>query len=150
MPTAVPIAVAAVATTSAADTPIAADAPIAARAPDLAERAGPDTVPLPDDRIREARPRRRRRRAAAALAARHRAPWLVGGNTIVKAGVAILFVGLAFLAKYAAEHTDVPVELRLAASAPRRSSCSGSAGACACRGPAMRRCCRAARSRCST
>ena len=40
--------------------------------------------------------------------------WLVGGNTIVKAGVAILFVGLAFLAKYAAEHTQVPVEFRLA------------------------------------
>ena len=41
--------------------------------------------------------------------------WLVGGNTIVKAGVAILFVGLAFLAKYAAEHTQLPPELRLAA-----------------------------------
>ena len=49
-----------------------------------------------------------------------------------------------------AEHTDVPVEWRLAASAPPRSSCSPSAGACACRGPAMRRCCRAAPSRCST
>ncbi|MEO8524513.1 MAG: DUF2339 domain-containing protein, partial [Caldimonas sp.] len=41
--------------------------------------------------------------------------WLVGGNTIVKAGVAILFVGLAFLAKYAAEHTQLSPELRLAA-----------------------------------
>ncbi len=40
--------------------------------------------------------------------------WLLGGNTIAKLGVAILFVGLAFLAKYAAEHTQVPVELRLA------------------------------------
>jgi uncharacterized membrane protein len=40
--------------------------------------------------------------------------WLVGGNTIAKAGVGILFVGLAFLAKYAAEHTQVPVEVRLA------------------------------------
>ncbi len=40
--------------------------------------------------------------------------WLFGGNTIVKAGVGILFIGLAFLAKYASEHVHVPVELRLA------------------------------------
>ncbi|CAN5237347.1 DUF2339 domain-containing protein [soil metagenome] len=40
--------------------------------------------------------------------------WLFGGNTIVKAGVAILFIGLAFLAKFATEHVQVPVELRLA------------------------------------
>jgi len=41
--------------------------------------------------------------------------WLFGGNTIVKAGIGILFVGLAFLAKYASEHAHVPVEVRLAA-----------------------------------
>lgn len=40
--------------------------------------------------------------------------WLLGGNTIVKAGIGILFIGLAFLAKYAAEHVEVPIELRLA------------------------------------
>ena len=40
--------------------------------------------------------------------------WLFGGNTIVKLGVAILFIGLAFLAKFAAQHVDVPVEVRLA------------------------------------
>jgi uncharacterized membrane protein len=40
--------------------------------------------------------------------------WLFGGNTIVKAGVGILFVGLAFLAKYASEHAHLPVEVRLA------------------------------------
>ncbi len=40
--------------------------------------------------------------------------WLLGGNTIAKAGVGILFVGLAFLARYASEHVQVPVELRLA------------------------------------
>lgn len=40
--------------------------------------------------------------------------WLFGGNTIVKAGVGILFIGLAFLAKYASEHVQVPIELRLA------------------------------------
>jgi uncharacterized membrane protein len=40
--------------------------------------------------------------------------WFFGGNTIVKAGVGILFIGLAFLAKFASEHLQVPVELRLA------------------------------------
>ena len=40
--------------------------------------------------------------------------WVFGGNTIVKAGVAILFVGLAFLARFASEHVHVPIELRLA------------------------------------
>ncbi|MCI4430921.1 MAG: DUF2339 domain-containing protein [Burkholderiales bacterium] len=48
---------------------------------------------------------------AALAAARN---WLMGGNTIVKAGVAILFIGLAFLAKFASEHVHVPVEVRLA------------------------------------
>ena len=41
--------------------------------------------------------------------------WLFGGNTIVKAGVGILFVGLAFLAKYASEHVA-----RAGRVAPRR------------------------------
>jgi uncharacterized membrane protein len=41
--------------------------------------------------------------------------WLFGGNTIVKVGVGILFIGLAFLAKYASEHAHLPVEVRLAA-----------------------------------
>jgi uncharacterized membrane protein len=40
--------------------------------------------------------------------------WLFGGNTIVKAGVAILFIGLAFLARFASERVHVPVEWRLA------------------------------------
>ena len=40
--------------------------------------------------------------------------WIFGGNTIVKLGVAILFIGLAFLAKFATEHVHVPVQLRLA------------------------------------
>ncbi len=43
--------------------------------------------------------------------------WLAGGNTIVRAGLVILFVGLAFLIKYSVEHQLVPVELRVAAVA---------------------------------
>lgn len=39
--------------------------------------------------------------------------WLLGGNTVVKVGIGILFIGLAFLAKYATEHVVLPIELRL-------------------------------------
>lgn len=41
--------------------------------------------------------------------------WLLGGNTVVRAGVLVLFVGLAFLAKYAVEQALLPPQLRLAA-----------------------------------
>ena len=41
--------------------------------------------------------------------------WLTGGNTIVRVGVLILFIGMAFLVKYAAENAMFPLELRLAA-----------------------------------
>ena len=40
--------------------------------------------------------------------------WLLGGNTIVRAGLVILFIGLSFLARWAAQHDLFPVELRLA------------------------------------
>jgi uncharacterized membrane protein len=40
--------------------------------------------------------------------------WLLGGNTIVRLGMLVLFVGLAFLAKYAADNSMLPPELRLA------------------------------------
>ena len=40
--------------------------------------------------------------------------WLTGGNTVVRIGVVVLFIGLTFLAKYAAENALFPVELRLA------------------------------------
>ena len=41
--------------------------------------------------------------------------WLVQGNPIVKAGLVILFIGLSFLARFAAQAGLFPVELRLAA-----------------------------------
>ncbi|MEP7069080.1 MAG: DUF2339 domain-containing protein [Usitatibacter sp.] len=43
--------------------------------------------------------------------------WFTGGNTIVRVGLVVLFVGLAFLIKYSVEHQLVPVELRVAAVA---------------------------------
>jgi uncharacterized membrane protein len=35
------------------------------------------------------------------------------GNTVVRVGVIVLFFGIAFLLKYAAEHARLPIELRL-------------------------------------
>jgi uncharacterized membrane protein len=39
-----------------------------------------------------------------------------GGSLLVKAGIVILFFGVSFLVKYAAEHELLPIELRLAAA----------------------------------
>jgi uncharacterized membrane protein len=40
--------------------------------------------------------------------------WLTGGNAIARVGLLILFIGFAFLLKYAADHAIFPVELRVA------------------------------------
>lgn len=39
--------------------------------------------------------------------------YFTGGNLIVRVGVIVLFFGVAFLLKYAAEHSQVPIEFRL-------------------------------------
>jgi uncharacterized membrane protein len=39
--------------------------------------------------------------------------FFTGGNTLVRVGVVILFIGVAFLLRYVAEHTHVPIQLRL-------------------------------------
>lgn len=39
--------------------------------------------------------------------------WLFGGNAMVRVGIVVLFFGVAFLMKYAAEHVYVPIEARL-------------------------------------
>lgn len=43
--------------------------------------------------------------------------WLLGGNTVARVGVVLLFLGLAFLLRYASERVTVPIELRYAAVA---------------------------------
>lgn len=40
--------------------------------------------------------------------------WLFGGNTVVRLGIVVLFIGLVFLAKYAADNAMFPIEFRLA------------------------------------
>jgi uncharacterized membrane protein len=71
----------------------------------------PDTVPVPLE-ISTARGKR----LADTLATRVKT-LIFGGNTLVKAGVLILFLGLAFLLRYTADRITVPVELRYAAVA---------------------------------
>ncbi|MCE9660668.1 MAG: DUF2339 domain-containing protein [Burkholderiales bacterium] len=108
----------AVATNASVDEPVTSVVPASPLAEAAAfveeQRAGPDTVPMPEaPPAHIATPMPVAAATPSPLEPLRR--WLVGGNTIVKAGVAILFIGLAFLAKYAAEHTQVPVEWRLAA-----------------------------------
>ncbi|MFJ1253859.1 DUF2339 domain-containing protein [Cupriavidus sp. CuC1] len=40
--------------------------------------------------------------------------WLLGGNSVVRVGILILFFGVAFLLKYASDNAMLPVEFRLA------------------------------------
>ena len=40
--------------------------------------------------------------------------WLFGGNTVARVGAVVLFIGLSFLAKWAADNALFPPELRLA------------------------------------
>ncbi|OXI30737.1 hypothetical protein CFB89_26790 [Burkholderia sp. AU16741] len=43
--------------------------------------------------------------------------WLLGGNTVVRVGIIVLFFGVAFLLKYAADNAMLPIEFRLAGTA---------------------------------
>jgi uncharacterized membrane protein len=43
--------------------------------------------------------------------------WLFGGNTLVRSGIVILFIGISFLLKLAVDNGFIPIELRLAAVA---------------------------------
>ena len=43
--------------------------------------------------------------------------WLLGGNTVARVGAIILFFGVAFLLKYAADRGLFPIEIRLMAAA---------------------------------
>ena len=40
--------------------------------------------------------------------------YFTGGNTLVRVGVVVLFFGVAFLLRYVAEHSNIPMEFRLA------------------------------------
>jgi len=54
-----------------------------------------------------------RREDFADVAVRLVKEYFTGGNTLVRTGIIILFFGVAFLLRYAAEHSHVPIEFRL-------------------------------------
>jgi uncharacterized membrane protein len=72
-------------------------------APDVAALAAPDEpkAPAPPNAI-------------DTLIARAK-DWLLGGNTVARVGAIVLFIGLSFLAKWAADNALFPPEARLAA-----------------------------------
>jgi uncharacterized membrane protein len=43
--------------------------------------------------------------------------WFLGGNLVVRVGVIVLFIGVGFLLKFAADRNVLPIELRLSAAA---------------------------------
>ncbi|WP_192980303.1 DUF2339 domain-containing protein [Pseudomonas sp. EggHat1] len=83
--------------------PVAEPAPLAAQVAHQPQPA-PQQSPWREQPPRE--PNLIERGIAAAKA------WLFGGNTVLRVGVVLLFLGLAFLLRYATEGVEVPVELR--------------------------------------
>jgi len=69
------------------------------------------SVPMPGERNEQTVPTAPTVFERAVRAARD---WLVGGNTVVRVGIIVLFFGVAFLLKYAADNAMLPVEFRLA------------------------------------
>lgn len=108
-------------------------------------RAQPQPEPLPQQ---QTEPQPEPRATAPVFRAEPSGPnfWerLFTENLLVKAGIVILFFGVAFLLKYMYERVHVPIELRLAAIAAGGSRCSRSDGACGRRARATRSLCRAA------
>ncbi|HTH79683.1 MAG TPA: DUF2339 domain-containing protein [Ramlibacter sp.] len=76
-----------------------------------ATTAAPVSTPAPIPKAPRATPAQPDFVAALLLKARD---WLLGGNVVVRVGVLVLFVGLAFLAKYAIDNALLPPQLRLA------------------------------------
>lgn len=114
--------------------PLAIPSPLPVAAPAMASAADNEAARAPDPA--PAAPPRAQPAAAAASTASTTSPrpayqpaepnpvelaltaaknWFLGGNTIVRVGLVILFIGLSFLARYAASAGLFPVELRLAA-----------------------------------
>lgn len=83
----------------------------------------PQPIPVPrqqaDDRgqrVAEAAPQLQEPREPSLLERGFAAAraWLLGGNTLARVGVVLLFLGLAFLLRYATDRVVIPVELRYA------------------------------------
>jgi uncharacterized membrane protein len=103
--------------TSAAQS-VAPAEPASPSSSDSARGAGPDSAAMPA-RTQEARAEQTFPPEPLApnlfeRAVRAARDWLVGGNTVVRVGMVVLFFGVAFLLKYAADNAMLPIEFRLA------------------------------------
>lgn len=95
--------------------PLARPVPEApAPAPAIALASEPPAIPTPTPHPTPVPARARQPLAPAPALPEPLRRWLLEGNLIVKAGVAILFVGLAFLARYVGDQFTPPIEVRLA------------------------------------
>ena len=96
--------------------PIAAPPPLAPAPPPAAEPSAiadwMDSAPDSEPAAPPPPPPSKPSRPAVEMPAWAQRLW--AANTIVKLGLGILFLGLAFLARYAAERVTLPIELRLA------------------------------------
>lgn len=106
-PPAAPASPAATAATAAAPPPT----PIVAPTPPSAIPRAPEPIVVPRP---VARPAPAPEPVAAPARPNPVVAFLTGGNTIVRVGLIILFVGLAFLVKYAADRRILPDELKVA------------------------------------
>lgn len=103
----------AAATSAAAKPEVEVDLPLPLELP----RPQPQLPPSPPAQPRPARPPAAPAVPAKPLRERLPAPianLIWGGNTLVKIGVFILFLGFVFLLRYTAERVTVPIELRYA------------------------------------
>ncbi|PRF89984.1 DUF2339 domain-containing protein [Burkholderia multivorans] len=89
-----------------------AHAPASASAPTTESAASAATPPA-----RTAATPTPREPGLAARALQAARDWLFGGNTVVRVGIVVLFFGVAFLLKYAADNDLLPIEFRLAGTA---------------------------------
>ncbi len=97
--------------------PVQASVPIDAQPARLAESIQPPESPEPAAAQAPRKPLPPARPDLVTVLVGKARDWLFGGNTVVRMGVLVLFVGLAFLAKYAAENSLLPPSVRLAAIA---------------------------------
>ena len=101
---------------SAPAQPLRASASVTTDVPPPPERPAARPVPLPVSSEPEAEPRPQAPREPTLAEQGFTAvrDWFLGGNTIVRVGLVILFVGLSFLAKLAVDAGLFPIEIRLA------------------------------------
>jgi uncharacterized membrane protein len=85
--------------------------PVEVPAPPVAAAAPSASLPQPLAAAREATP------DPVAAAFEFLRELLFGGNTLVRAGIVVLLVGVVLLLRLAAEHDMLPIELRFAAAA---------------------------------